>query len=161
MFAPGDTWISTEYVFRRDPDGDFWLLGNRNMLIRTARGVVFPEPITEAISRIPGVDLAATYGVKGPQGTLAVTAITLRPGLTVTVADLSEAVAAMPFGPAPDVIHVVPSLPLSATYRPTVSALRAAGVPKPSRNSWYLDADTGKYKRLTAAVRAVLAGAQS
>ena len=44
VFAPGDTWISTEYVFRRDPDGDFWLLGNRNMLIRTARGVVFPEP---------------------------------------------------------------------------------------------------------------------
>ncbi|HEY5114330.1 MAG TPA: acyl-CoA synthetase [Nakamurella sp.] len=161
VFAPGDTWISTEYVFRRDPDGDFWLLGNRNMLIRTARGVVFPEPITEAISRIPAVELAATYGVKGPQGTMAVTAIILRPGLTVTVADLSEAVAAMPFGPGPDVIHVVPSLPLSATYRPTVSALRAAGVPKPSRNSWYLDADTGKYKRLTAAVRAALAGAQS
>lgn len=161
VFAPGDTWISTEYIFRRDPDGDFWLLGNRNMLIRTPRGVVCPEPITEAISRIPGVDLAATYGVQGPQGTLAVTAITLRPGLTVTVADLSEAVAAMPFGTAPDVIHVVPSLPLSATYRPTVSALRAAGVPKPSRNSWHLDADTGKYKRLTAAVRAVLAGAQN
>ena len=161
VFAPGDTWISTEYIFRRDPDGDFWLLGNRNMLIRTARGVVFPEPITEAISRIPAVELAATYGVKGPQGTMAVTAIILRPGLTVTVADLSEAVAAMPFGPGPDVIHVVPSLPLSATYRPTVSALRAAGVPKPSRNSWYLDADTGKYKRLTAAVRAALAGAQS
>ncbi len=161
VFAPGDTWISTEYVFRRDPDGDFWLLGNRNMLIRTARGVVFPEPITEAISRIPGVDLAATYGVQGPKGTLAVAAITLRPGLTVTVADLSEAVAAMPFGLGPDVVHVVPSLPLSATYRPTVSALRAAGVPRPSRNSWYLDADTGKYKRLTAAVRAALAGAQS
>ena len=67
----------------------------------------------------------------------------------------------MPFGAAPDVVHVVPSLPLSATYRPTVSALRAAGVPKASRNSWYLDADTGKYKRLTAAVRAELAGAQS
>ena len=29
VFAPGDTWISTEYVFRRDSDGDFWLLGNR------------------------------------------------------------------------------------------------------------------------------------
>ena len=27
VFAPGDTWISTEYVFRRDADGDFWLLG--------------------------------------------------------------------------------------------------------------------------------------
>nr|WP_243073349.1 acyl-CoA synthetase [Candidatus Mycolicibacterium alkanivorans] len=161
VFAPGDTWISTEYVFRRDADGDFWLLGNRNTLIRAPRGVVFPEPITEAMGRIAAVDLAATYGVEGPGGTVAVTAITLRPGLSVTVADLSEAVAAMPFGLGPDVIHVVPSLPLSATYRPTVSALRAAGVPKPSRNSWYFDADTGKYTRLTAAARAALVGSQS
>jgi putative long chain acyl-CoA synthase len=113
------------------------------------------------MGRIAAVDLAATYGVDGPGGTVAVTAITLRPGLNVTVADLSEAVAAMPFGLGPDVIHVVPSLPLSATYRPTVSALRAAGVPKASRNSWYFDADTERYKRLTAAARAALAGSQS
>ena len=160
VFAPGDTWISTEYVFRRDADGDFWLLGNRPTLIYSARGVVFPEPITEAISRITAVDLAVTYGVPAPGGTVAVTAITLRPGRTVTVADLTEAVAAMAVGLPPDVVHVVPDLPLSASYRPTVSALRAAGLPKPSRNSWYLDTDTGKYKRLTAAVRAHLAGAQ-
>ncbi|MCB0947317.1 MAG: hypothetical protein KDB49_21205, partial [Mycobacterium sp.] len=98
--------------------------------------------------------------VPAPGGTVAVTAITLRPGRTVTVADLTEAVAAMAVGLPPDVVHVVPDLPLSASYRPTVSALRAAGLPKPSRNSWYLDTDTGKYKRLTAAVRAHLAGAQ-
>ena len=160
VFAPGDTWISTEYVFRRDADGDFWLLGNRPTLIHGARGVVFPEPITEAISRITSVDLAVTYGVPAPGGAVAVTAITLRPGRTVTAADLTEAVATMAVGLPPDVVHVVPDLPLSASYRPTVSALRAAGLPKPSRNSWYLDTDTGKYKRLTAAVRAQLAGAQ-
>ena len=94
-----------------------------------ARGVVFPEPITEAISRITAVDLAVTYGVPAPGGTVAVTAITLRPGRTVTVADLTEAVAAMAVGLPPDVVHVVPDLPLSASYRPTVSALRAAGCP--------------------------------
>src|SRR6202162_4013509 len=27
VFAPGDTWISTEYLFRRDSDGDYWLVG--------------------------------------------------------------------------------------------------------------------------------------
>ncbi len=160
VFAPGDTWISTEYVFRRDADGDFWLLGNRPTLIHGARGVVFPEPITDAISRISAVDLAVTYGVPAPGGTAAVTAVTLRPGMTVTAADLTEAVATMAVGLPPDVVHVVPALPLSASYRPTVSALRAAGLPKPSRNSWYLDSDTGEYKRLTAAVRAQLAGAQ-
>lgn len=161
VFAPGDTWISTEYVFRRDEDGDFWLLGSRQSLLRTSRGIVFPEQVTDAISLITSVDLAATYGVSGAAGTVAVTAITLRPGMSVTVADLSEALSEVAFGLPPEVVHVVPSLPLSASYRPTVSALRSEGLPKPSRNSWYLDADTGKYKRLTALARAHLAGTEA
>lgn len=157
VFAAGDVWISTEYVFWRDADGDFWLLGNRSRFLHTPRGVVFPAPITDAIGAIAGVDLAVTYGVQTPAGTLAVTAISLRPGRSVTVADLGEAVASMPIGLAPDVVHVVPELPVSASYRPVSSALRKAGLPKAGRNSWYLDADTGRYKRLTAAARAALA----
>ena len=157
VFAAGDIWISTEYVFWRDADGDFWLLGNRSGFLHTPRGVVFPAPITDAIGAISGVDLAVTYGVDTPAGTRAVTAITLRPGMSVTVADLGEAVASMPAGLPPDVVHVVPTLAVSASYRPVSSALRAAGLPKAGRNSWYLDADTGRYRRLTAAARSALA----
>jgi putative long chain acyl-CoA synthase len=156
VFAAGDIWISTEYVFYRDDDGDFWLLGNRSGLLRTPRGVVFPSPITDAVGSIPAVDLAVTYGVQTPAGTRAVTALTVRPGMSVTGADIADAVSGMPAGLPPDVVHVVPSLAVSASYRPVVSALRAAGIPKAGRNSWYLDADTGQYKRLTAAVRAAL-----
>ena len=158
VFAPGDIWISTEYVFLRDDDGDFWLLGNRSGLIRTARGVVFPSPITDAVGAITGVDLAVTYGLETAAGTLAVTALTLRPGQSVTAADVAEAMAGMPVGLPPDVVHVVREIPVSASYRPTVSSLRAAGLPKPGRNAWYLDADTGEYRRLTAAVRTRLGG---
>ena len=159
VFAAGDIWISTEYVFRRDADGDYWLMGNRSGLIRTARGVVFPAPITDAIGKVAAVDLAVTYPLEVPGGeSLAVTAITLRPGKSVTVADLTEALAAMPDGLPPDVVHVVADLPVSASYRPTVSGLRAAGLPKAGRNSWYLDPDTGRYRRLTAAARAEFAG---
>jgi putative long chain acyl-CoA synthase len=63
----------------------------------------------------------------------------------------------MPAGLPPDLVHVVPQLSLSASYRPTVSSLKAAGLPKAGRNAWYLDRDTGTYKRLTAAVRVALA----
>jgi putative long chain acyl-CoA synthase len=56
---------------------------------------------------------------------------------------------------------VVPDLPVSASYRPTVSSLKAAGLPKAGRNAWYLDPDTGRYKRLSAAVRAALAKSDS
>ena len=46
----------------------------------------------------------------------------------------------MPIGLGPDIVHVVPEMTLSATYRPTVSALRAAGIPKAGRHAWYFDA---------------------
>jgi putative long chain acyl-CoA synthase len=118
---------------------------------------VFAEPITDAVSMIGAVDLAVTYGVpadkRAPDVQLAVTAVTLRSGATVTAADLTDAVASLPVGLPPDIVHVVPELQLSATYRPVMSALRAAGVPKASRQAWYRDHDSGQFKRLTSAVR--------
>ena len=160
VFAPADTWISTEYLFRRDTDGDFWLVGRRGSTVQTARGIVFCEPVTDALGLIPAVDLAVTYGVPRDGHQVAVTAVTLRPGATVTAADLSEAVAAMPFGLGPDIVHVVAEMTLSATYRPTASALRAAGVPKAGRHAWYFDADANQFRRLTGAVRAEMSGAR-
>ncbi len=160
VFAPADTWISTEYLFRRDADGDFWLVGRRGSPVRTARGMVFCEPITDALGLIPAVDLAVTYGVPMDGHHVAVAAITLRPGATITAADLTEAVAAMPFGLGPDIVHVVAEMTLSATYRPTVSALRAAGIPKSGRHAWYFDAEADQFRRLTSAVRAEIFGAQ-
>nr|WP_264065381.1 acyl-CoA synthetase [Mycolicibacterium komossense] len=159
VFAPADTWVSTEYLFRRDADGDYWLVGNRGALITTDRGIVYPEPITDAISKVSSVDLAVTYGVAVGGREVAVTALTLLPGATVTTADLADAVSALPVGMPPDVIHIVDDLPLSATYRPSVGALKAAGLPKAGRNAWYLEVGTGQFKRLTSAVRSELAGA--
>ncbi|BCI88639.1 hypothetical protein NIIDMKKI_38450 [Mycobacterium kansasii] len=129
VFAPADTWISTEYLFYRDADGDYWLAGRRGSVVRTARGMVYAEPVTDALGCVNGVDLAVTYDVAVNGQQFAVSAVTLRPGATITAADLTEAVAGTPVGLGPDIVHVVPKLSLSATYRPTVSALRAAGIP--------------------------------
>lgn len=100
VFAPADTWVSTESLFRRDADGDFWLVGGRGSVIRTERGVVFAEPITDAVSLIGAVDLAVTYGASVGDGDtqVAVTAVTLRPGATVTTADLTNALTNLPVG---------------------------------------------------------------
>jgi putative long chain acyl-CoA synthase len=103
--------------------------------------------------------MAVTYGVNLGEHEVAVTALALRPGGSIPTADLTHALADLPVGNPPDFVHVVPDMQLSATYRPLVAPLRAAGIPKPSRrNSWYFDADTGTYKRLTQAVRFELAG---
>ena len=146
VFAPGDTWISTEYLFRRDSDGDYWLVGTRGSVIRTERGAVYDAPITDTIDRMPAVDLAVTYGVDAGEHQVAVSAVTMRPGAAISAADLSEAMAALG-DDRPDFVHVVPELTLSASYRPTVGALRNAGIPKAGRHAWYLDPDTNRYKR--------------
>jgi putative long chain acyl-CoA synthase len=55
---------------------------------------------------------------------------------------------------------VVPEMPLSpTTYRPTVSALRAAGIPKSGRQAWCFDANSNEFRRLTPAARSELSGA--
>ena len=68
VFAPADTWISTEYLFRRDDDGDFWRVDSRGSVIRTPRGVVYAATVNDALGRINAVDLAVTYGVTVDDG---------------------------------------------------------------------------------------------
>ena len=160
VFAAGDTWISTEYLFYRDDDGDFWLAGRRGSTVRTARGLVYAESVTDALGGVNGVDLAVTYNVPVGDQEVAVSAVTLLPGASITAADLTEAVARIPVGHGPDIVHVVPELTLSATYRPVVSALRAAGIPKSGRQAWYFDAHSTQFRRLTPTVRSELSGAR-
>ncbi|WP_036462279.1 acyl-CoA synthetase [Mycolicibacterium neoaurum] len=156
VFAPADTWVSTEQLFRRDDDGDYWLVDSRSAVIRTPDGVVFTAAVNDAVGRIGAVDLAVTYCVDGANGPLVLTAVALRPGGSVPSAEVTEALAALPVGRAPDVVYAAPEMTLGASYRPEVGPLRAAGIPKSTRNAWYFDGDTLQYKRMTAAVRAEL-----
>ncbi|MGH3676335.1 MAG: acyl-CoA synthetase [Mycobacterium sp.] len=159
VFSPADTWVSTEYLFRRDEDGDYWMVDNRGLVIRTARGPVYASTVNDCVGMIEAVDLAVTYGLEAGGRQLAVAALELRPGGSVSAADVSEALLGLPAGAPPDIVHVVAHMTLSASYRPVASPLRAAGLPKPSRNAWYLDRDSNKYKRLTVAARTEIAGA--
>jgi putative long chain acyl-CoA synthase len=157
VFAPADTWVSTEFLFRRDEDGDYWLVDNRGAVIRTDRGPVFATSVNDAVGRLDAVDMSVTYGVEEGGRQLAVTALALRPGGSVPTADLTHALDDLAAGNPPDVVHVAADMELGASYRPLIGPLRAAGIPKPGRrNCWYFDADTGTYKKLTAASRAEL-----
>jgi len=161
VFAPGDTWVSTEFLFRRDEAGDYWMVDNRRTLIRTPRGAVFGKEVSNALGRLDGVDIAATYRVDVGDRQVAVTALSLRPGGSVPAAELAEALADLPAGVAPDVIYVDSDMALNASYRPLMSVLRANGVPTPSATSWYLDDETGAYESFTAAAYTDLTGSSA
>lgn len=160
VFAPADTWVSTEYLFRRDEDGDYWLVDNRAAVLRTPRGLVFAATVNDAVGKLGAVDMAVTYGVEADGRMVAVTALALCPGGSVAPADLSEALAGLPVGTTPDIVHVVQDMTLTATFRPLAGPLQQQGIPKASRNAWYLDPDSTRYKRLTVAVRSEIVGSQ-
>ena len=84
VFEPDDAWLATGDLFRADEDGDFWLVdhvGGADPHRSTASSP--PFPIVDALGDLDAVDLAVVYGVPAParERSLAVAAVTLRPGL--------------------------------------------------------------------------------
>ncbi|WP_170313005.1 acyl-CoA synthetase [Prescottella subtropica] len=154
VFAAGDAWVPTENLFRRDPDGDFWLVDHKRAVVAAERGPVYTQPIVDALGEMPQVGLAVAYGVPAGDHRVPVAAITVDGGRTPSIAEITAALGQLPIAQCPDIVHVVDTIPLGASYRPNSAALQAAGLPAPSARSWHLDTETGRYRRFTKAIAA-------
>jgi putative long chain acyl-CoA synthase len=163
LFRRDDAWVATGDLFRRDADGDYWRVDGVADVIHTAGGHVFTTPIRDALGDIPAVDLALAYGVSvgADRPEIAVAAVTLRSGRSLTPRELTHGMAVLPSGQRPGVVHVVERIPVTTWFRPISQELRAAGLPEPGAGvqAWYLDASGENYRPLTAAARRRLAGA--
>ncbi|NMD58624.1 UNVERIFIED_ORG: putative long chain acyl-CoA synthase [Nocardia globerula] len=156
LFEAGDSWIPTENLFRRDSDGDYWLVDHKNTVISTLRGPVFTAPIVDALSSVSRVDLAVAYALGEAPFQLAVAAVTCLPGRNFRAAELAETLDHLDFDARPDIVHVVDEIAVGSSFRPNPAVLAAAGLPAPGPRTWYLDSETQSYKRLTKAVAAQL-----
>ena len=117
-------WLLTGDLFEVDRDGDFWLVGAANEMIRTPYGTFGPRPIERAMAGVPAVDLACAYGLPG----LAAVAVTLRPGASLDPATLSAALGSRPDHERPDIVRVVRAIPTTTWFRLRHQPLQAAGV---------------------------------
>ncbi|ODQ83893.1 acyl-CoA synthetase [Dietzia alimentaria] len=153
VFRPGDTWVSTNDIFERDRDGDFWLLGSASSVVHTEHGPVYPIQVADALGDLREVDLAVLYEVDGATGPVAVAAVNLWGSDPITAADISGALASVPPAGQPDIVHVVKNIRVTNWYRPDPRTLAARGLPKAGPRTWIRDPDTGEYVRLTKAVR--------
>jgi putative long chain acyl-CoA synthase len=164
LFTAGDAWVATGDLFRRDADGDYWRVDGVGDVIRTSRGPVFSTPIRDALGDIDAVDLALAYGVTpdGGNDEIAMAAVTLRRGASLSARALSHAFSALPDDERPAVVHVVDRIPVTTWFRPRTEALREAGIPEPANGvqAWYLDASGRTYRPLSAAARRRLVGAK-
>src|SRR5207245_1452430 len=56
LFSAGDRWASTEHLFRRDADGDHWLIAHVADLVRTEYGVAAPSRAEDALGALDAVE---------------------------------------------------------------------------------------------------------
>lgn len=165
VFESGDSWVPTENLFRRDSDGDFWLVDRKDTVVKTARGPVFTQPIIDAFGEVPAVEAVVVYGVElgresgAPRrldlaDEIAVCGISVRDEHSLPMKAVTDAVAVLLPDQRPDIVHVVDRIPLGRAYRPRASELQKQGVPAPSARAWFYDAESSSYRRLTKAVAA-------
>lgn len=147
VFAEGDTWITTDHLFRRDSDGDYWFVDNRNTVIQSVRGPVFCQPICDALGDVTVIGLAVVYPVATDTHDVAVAAVTLGKDSVLTGAALTAALGGLPGDQRPGIVHIVDRIPLTPSYRPLSTALRAAGLPEPGETTWYHDFTDGHYRQ--------------
>ncbi|HUR74675.1 MAG TPA: AMP-binding protein [Sporichthya sp.] len=128
-----DAWAGTGHVFRRDADGDHWLVGAVADLVHTAGGVVPPGPAEDALGELDAVELVAAYGVRsdtnGDRGALVGNeelhaAVALRPGRKLDAATITQALSGLSALHQPAVVRVLPRIPVTTWWRPLRAALR-------------------------------------
>ncbi len=152
VFAPGDAWMPTENLFRRDSDGDYWLMDRRDTVTLTARGPVYSQPIVDALNDITAVDMEVVFAHTTESGrTLAVAGVSVREGHHLDPKDVTEALRPLDPSRRPDLVYLADDIPRSSTYRPSTRAVHAAFRLEPGPMVWWHNPTTETYEPLTEA----------
>ncbi|HVT77748.1 MAG TPA: hypothetical protein VHD87_12015, partial [Acidimicrobiales bacterium] len=155
VFAKDDEWLITGDLFRRDRDGDYWIVDHVSGLIATPHGPVASYPIAEDLEALPAVDLAVAFALQGSKGPVVVAAVAPRAGFEIRADELTDAVRDLAPASRPAVVRVVDAIPLTTWYRPVAAPLRAEGVPA-NDCAYAWNAATRAYAPLTDDERAEL-----
>jgi putative long chain acyl-CoA synthase len=146
VFAKGDAWVSTNDLFRRDADGDHWIVDHVEDLILTPSGPLASIAIENALGDLDAVSLAVAYGVRVyGVGEIPVAAIALRPGRELDEAAVARVLLSLAPEDRPAVVRIVDEIPMTPGYRPLKGPLRREGI-DPERiggRALWLDPETG------------------
>lgn len=135
VFVVDDAWQVTGDLFRRDADGDFWLVGAAGAQIATSHGPVNGRQIEEALGDIAAVDLAVAFGDAEQRSCVA--AVTLRRDRQLTADSLASALSELTCDQWPDVVYVATEIPVTTAYRPSAAAMRNRDVPTTGPGLWH------------------------
>ena len=131
VFEEGDVWFMSGDVMRRDADGDYWFEDRVGDTFRWKGENVSTEMVESVLRGVPGVAMAAAYGIKlpGEEGRAGMAALQLRPGTTLDVSSLyAEVRTNLSPHARPSYLRVVPSLDLTPTFKVRKHDLIEAGL---------------------------------
>lgn len=121
---------TTDHLFRRDSDGDYWFVDNRNTVIQSVRGPVFCQPICDALGDIRAIDLAVFYPVPTDTHDVAVTSVTLGNGGVLDADTLTIALGGLPHNQRRAIVHLVDRIPLTPSTAHSRAHWERPGCPR-------------------------------
>ena len=127
VFAPGDAWMRTGDLMRRDREGFFYFVDRIGETFRWKGENVATSEVAAALARAPGVREAVVYGVAVPNadGRAGMAALTLD-GAPNLVA-IAQAAGALPRYARPLFLRLTPALEATGTFKPVKRSLAADG----------------------------------
>ncbi|TGD99413.1 long-chain-acyl-CoA synthetase [Methylobacterium nonmethylotrophicum] len=149
VLRPGDAWMRTGDLMRRDAQGFFYFVDRIGDTFRWKGENVATTEVAEALGRCAGVSEAIVYGVAvpGTEGRAGMAALTVTPDFDPAALHLQLA-ALLPAYARPVFLRIAPGFVHTETFKQRKAALAAEGFdPDRIDDPLYIDLKAG-YRRL-------------
>jgi fatty-acyl-CoA synthase len=151
VFSPGDSWVRTGDLMRRDEAGYFYFVDRIGDTFRWKGENVATLEVEEAICAFPGVEQANVYGVEiaGADGRAAMAALVVRENFDIAAFG-DHLVSCLPSYARPLFLRIQSEIETTGTYKQTKNGLARQGFnPSDTPDVLYFNqADQSAYVRL-------------
>jgi fatty-acyl-CoA synthase len=161
VFTPGDAWMRTGDLMRRDADGFFHFVDRIGDTYRWKGENVAIAEVTAALRACPGVDDALVYGVEVPGNEGRAGMATLVSKQTLDLRALARGLESLPKWARPVFLRVAPTIERTETFKPKRARYTAQGFdPSQSTDALFVLGEGG-YRPLDAQLFKQISGGLS